>query len=281
MAQAAAESQSQVDRPRAAIRAALRIQKILGRLIFPALYTVLASALRFLMGYRIDAGDLKRVRALFREMGRSGSPVLVCANHLTMIDSVIMLWAFAGPAQYTLRFSRLCWNVPAVENFAHSLSQRIVTYLAKCLPIDRQGDKQHIDGIFAKLRWLLSQGEYVMLFPEGARSRTGRFQADEITYGAGRLVQAVPECDVLCVYLRGEGQATYSNYPQKRERFRIAARRLPARALRTDLPGLRGAREISRAIAAEIAGMETEYFAGRDDVVGPSHSKRPGAGAAA
>ncbi|MCR9144602.1 MAG: 1-acyl-sn-glycerol-3-phosphate acyltransferase [bacterium] len=257
---AAASTQSKCAGSRATLPTHLRIQRMLGRLVFPLLYIVLASAMRFVMGYRIDPEDLRRVRREFRELGQSRDPVLVCANHLTMIDSVIMLWAFAGPFAYTRRFARLCWNVPAVENFAHSFWQRAVTYLAKCLPIDRQGDREHIEGIFDQLRDLLSTGEYVMLFPEGARSRTGRFRADEITYGAGRLVQAVPNCRVFCVYLRGLKQARHSDLPARGERFHISTQTLSASALRTELAGLRGAREISRGIAREIAALEAEFF---------------------
>ncbi|MEQ9366516.1 MAG: lysophospholipid acyltransferase family protein [Leptospirales bacterium] len=239
----------------------LKLQRALGRLVFPILYCAVAFGLRCIMAYRVDPEDRRRIRREFRTIAKRPGPVLVCANHLTMIDSVIMLWAFAGPLDYTLRFARLCWNVPAVENFAHSFWQRLITYLAKCLPIDRQGDREHIDGVFEQLRLLIAAGEYVMLFPEGTRSRTGRFQAENITYGAGRLVQSASDCRVLCVYLRGANQRGHSNLPRRGEVFRIFARSLPARALRSDLAGLRGAREISRGIAAEIADLENEYFA--------------------
>ena len=212
--------------------------------------------------------DLKRVRREFRAVSAEPGPVLICANHLTMIDSVIMMWAFAGPWTYWCAFSRLCWNVPARENFAHSFWQRWVTYLAKCLPIDRQGSREHLDGIFENLRELLRAGEYVMLFPEGTRSRTGRFRADEITYGVGRLVQAVPECRVLCVYLRGARQDGHSDLPVRGETFfldlrLIAPDALAAADLANDASGgLRVARDVSRCIATELERMEGKYFAG-------------------
>lgn len=258
-------------RPRGKLPPGLRLQYRLGWLAFPLLYCVLSFALRYLMGYRIDAKDRSRIRREFREVSRSGTSILVCANHLTMIDSVILLWAFAGPLDYIRYFSRLCWNVPAVENFAHSFWQRLITYLAKCLPIDRQGDRAHIDGIFEQLQGLMSAGEYVMLFPEGMRSRTGRFQADEITYGVGRLVQAVPDATVFCVYLRGEGQTGYSNLPRRGERFRLASYTIPPRTLDSESAGLRGARDISRGIAAEIESMEREYFARVDGAAAGTH----------
>jgi hypothetical protein len=241
--------------------AGLAWQRWLGRAAFPVLYVIVSLGLRWQRKYRVH--DLKRVRREFRElMDRNPGPILVCPNHLTMIDSVILMWAFAGPWYYLREFRRLCWNIPAVENFAHDHFRRVVTYLGKCLPLDRGGSRAHVDGVLGALTHLLRTGELCMIFPEGTRSRSGRVHVDEITYGVGRIVMAVPECRVLCVYLRGEKQKGFSDLPARGDHFTLAMRMIAPRATGS---GLRAQREISRQIATELKELEDAYFAARPD----------------
>ena len=88
-----------------------------------------------------------------------------------------------------------------------------------------------------RLAYLLARGEVGLIFPEGGRSRSGRVDADAAAYGVGRLVKAVPGCRVLCVYLRGARQESWSDLPARGERFRVA---LAALEPKTDAAGLRG-----------------------------------------
>ena len=60
-----------------------------------------------------------------------------------------------------------------------------------------------------------------MIFPEGTRSRTGRIDTENFSYGAGRLIEHIPECQVLCIYLRGDKQNTYSSIPKFNDRLSI------------------------------------------------------------
>ena len=58
------------------------------------------------MGWRIE--NAAEARAEFRRLRREGGPLLVCANHLTMIDSALIAWAlfdetFAPTAARTWR----------------------------------------------------------------------------------------------------------------------------------------------------------------------------------
>ena len=73
-------------------RMALLVQREVGRLVAVLWIPAMAFMLRFGLRYRIrNAAELRsRYRALVRE---SEGPVLICANHLTMIDSALVAWA--------------------------------------------------------------------------------------------------------------------------------------------------------------------------------------------
>ena len=70
---------------------------------------------------------------------------------------------------------------------------------------------------------------------------------------AGGLVKAVPGCLVLCVYLRGAHQETWSDYPVRGERFRAELSLLEPKS---DAAGLRGSLEIARQIVGRLAELE-------------------------
>lgn len=242
----------------------LAVQRWIAWLCFPVLSLVLIAALRWKGRYRI--ADLSAVRRRFRELVRTaeGAPIIVCANHLTMIDSVLLAWAFASPWHYMLHFRRLSWNIPAIENFARSRVQRLIAYLGKCLPIDRSGSREHIDGVMARVTHLLGLGEFFMIFPEGTRSRSGRFELEELTYGVGRLIQDVPHARVLCVYLRGDQQSGHSDLPARGDRFALELELIQPR---TNSRGMRGQRDLALQVGRQIKAMEDAYFAARASVI--------------
>lgn len=237
----------------------IRWQRFWSWLAFPFFGAFIVLAFRVVKGYRI--ADLRRVRREFRRlMSDAEGPVLICPNHLTMIDSVILMWAFASPLHYMIHFHRLAWNTPAIENFAGSRVLRFLCYIGKCIPIDRSGDHDHIEEVLASIEHLLQQGDAFMIFPEGTRSRTGRIDLNEIAYGVGRIVQSVANCRVLCVYIRGDKQETYSAIPASGDTFRVRMELLkPA----TDSTGLRGRRDLALQIAGKLKYFEDDYFAGR------------------
>ena len=125
----------------------------------------------------------------------------------------------------------------------------------KCLPIRRGGDRKEGALVLARLAHLLARGEVGLVFPEGGRSRSGRVDVDAAAYGVGRLVKAVPGCRVLCVYLRGAGQATWSDLPARGERFRVA---LAALEPKSDAAGLRGSLAIARQIVGRLIELEEQ-----------------------
>jgi 1-acyl-sn-glycerol-3-phosphate acyltransferase len=100
----------------------------------------------------------------------------------------------------------------------------------------------------------------VLVFPEGGRSRVGRFDTENFTYGVGRMLQETPTAGVLCVFLRGRGQRAYGDYPQRGETFVVRARRI---APATASAGMRGARDLATQIVRQLSEMENDAFEDR------------------
>jgi len=245
----------------------LRVQRFLGWLFFPLLSSLLIVVMKYYARYHIY--NIEEVREKYREICslRKNSPLLICPNHLTMIDSVIIEWALGGPLWYWLNFKHFAWNIPAVENFKTNLISRIITYLGKCIPIDRRGSKEHIELVMSKVKFLLSEGDAFLIFPEGTRSRTGRFELENITYGIGKIIQELENVHILCIYLRGDNQITYSNFPQKKEKFRIDMELIVPK---TQYTGIRGQKDLALQVGKVLKKLEDEYMSNfkADYVVG-------------
>jgi 1-acyl-sn-glycerol-3-phosphate acyltransferase len=243
--------------PRA--RFAVELQRGVSRLLSPLWVPGAIAVLWLALGYRVNG--IERVRGQFRRIRReTRGPLLVCANHLTMIDSAIIAWAFGSPGWYLLNFSAIPWNLPERRNFAYSPLSEILSYVMKCLPITRGGERAEVAEVLTRFIYLLSRGEIGMVFPEGRRSRSGRVEVGGAAAGVGRIVASLPGCRVLCVYLRGAHQETFSTIPVRGETFRM---RLATIEPRTRHTGLRGSRDIAQQIVAKLAEMEEEHFDGR------------------
>lgn len=239
------------------VRLALALQRTLALAVSPL--TTLAVALLLRVWLRLRVENRAEARRTWRAHWRAREgPLLLCANHLTMIDSALIAWALAPPLWYVANFSALPWNVPERTHFASTLPQRILAYLYKCLPIVRGGSRDELADQLARFAWLVSRGEAGLIFPEGGRSRTGRVEVENAAFGVGRIVKSVPGCRVLCVYLRGERQASYSGVPARGDRLHVSLSTLEPKS---DHAGLRGSRDVARQIAARLAEMEREYFA--------------------
>ena len=65
---------------------------------------------------------------------------------------------------------------------------------------------------------------------------------------------------MLCVYLRGERQESFSTAPARGEHIRVEA---VAFEPKTEKRGLRGSLEISQQILCKLAEMERRYFDAR------------------
>ena len=240
-------------------RITLELQRAIGRCTI-LLYGPLALVyLYWVKGYRVH--DLARLRRSVRNiLAANDGPILICPNHLTMADSAIIQPALVPIWHSIVRYRLLPWNAPERTIFS-SFFLRQFLYLAKCIPITRGGSRQDQQLVLAKFHYVLRRGDLVVVFPEGRRSRTGKVDREAIADGVGRLIKMVPNCQVLCVYMRGDGQEQYSSWPKRGEWFRIDLKLVCPRA---HSPGIRGTREIATEIIGHLADMEEAYFARRE-----------------
>lgn len=238
-------------------RLELLVQREIGRLVAILWIPAMAFALRFGLGYRIR--NARALRARYRSLVReSEGPVLICANHLTMIDSMLVAWALGGSWWWVFNYRRMPWNLPEYTKFAHHWFNRALAWIAKCIPIIRGGKRTHVSGVLRRIQHLLVRGETALIFAEGGRSRTGRVQLDSITDGVGRIMNTVRGCQALCVYLRGDRQRTWSTFPARGDSFYVDFELFRPRS---DYSGLRRSRDFARQILEQLAAMEERYFA--------------------
>jgi hypothetical protein len=99
-------------------RAAHAFQREVGRLFSIVWVLPIAFILGVLMRYHVrDVAQVRtRYRALVKESDR---PLLICPNHLTMMDSAIIAWALGGSWWYLFHYSRIPWNLPEYNNSGH------------------------------------------------------------------------------------------------------------------------------------------------------------------
>jgi 1-acyl-sn-glycerol-3-phosphate acyltransferase len=237
-------------------RLGLRVQEALSQAVSPITYGALAAWMTFGRRYRIQ--ELRRVREEFMaQTGKERGPLLICANHLTLIDSLVIQWALASSWHFAWRRDVFAWNLPDRQNLATFWWWRVLGYLGKCIPVIRKGTPEQARQTLDKVTWLLARGQSVMVFPEGGRSRVGRVDRENVTYGVGQILQAVPGTRVLCVFLRGRRQEAFSDYPARGETFVVRLKRI---APSTVLAGMRGARDLAVQIVGQLSEMESHYF---------------------
>ena len=237
-------------------RLGLAVQRAAGRLLAPVWVPATVALMRFGLGWRIEG--MAAARREYRSLcGTRDGPLLVCANHLTLIDSALVAWALGSPVWFLAHYAALPWNVPERRNFSGSLASRLLVYLMKCVPVTRGGERGEVAGVLARLVHLLGRGEAVLVFPEGGRSRSGRVDVENATYGVGRVIGDLPECRVLCVYLRGEHQDGFSDLPVRGERFHV---QLVALRPTSELRGMRRARDLAQQIVGTLARLEQGHF---------------------
>jgi len=235
------------------------VQREVSRVFAPLSFACVWIALRWMLGYRIE--NLATTRRAYREAWlRNDAPLLVCANHLTMIDSFLITWSLGSPLWFLGHFAAVPWNVPERTNFAVKAWQRALIYVLKCVPIQRGGRRSDVAGVLDRIADLLLRGETVLIFPEGGRSRSGRVEVDAAATGVGRVIRSVPSCRVLCVYLRGRMQREFSGIPARGDRFDVAVAEIEPKS---DHAGLRASRDLARQVTAKLAEMEREVLGDR------------------
>lgn len=237
----------------------LRLQYLLGRIVVLITGPLIFLAVR-LKGYRIR--DMKRIRGQVARLQREHEgPWIICPNHLTMIDSVLVSVGMGSLFSHMLRFWRVPWNLPERDNFQRNLFLAVLCYLVKCLPVNRGGCREELQRLFEKCRRVLEWRQSLMIFPEGGRSRSGKVDRESFSYGVGRFLEECPGCKVLLVYLRGDHQEGYGMMPRQGECFTMAVEVYDPE--REEGSGLRVQREYARRIVGRLADMEEAYFASR------------------
>jgi len=225
----------------------------------PFVWPLVVAWMKYLRGYRVR--DLGQIRRQARKLLTEGQgPVLICPNHLTYIDSLVVQWALTSLVQVWRSYRLFAWNVPELTNFYKKSWLRLGCYLGKCIPIVRGGDREQQNLVFEKLSYVLRQGELVMVFPEGSRSRTGRIDLENLAHGLGRMVKKIDHCRVLCVYIRGDRQDRKSVLPPAGQTFTVDMELIEPVS---EQKGLRATQEIVLQIAHRLVDMEERYFAHR------------------
>ncbi len=236
-------------------RLALRVQRTLGLALFPLLGSLIVMILR-LRGLRVE--DMAAVRQRFSAIvDEFRGPLLICGNHITRVDSVLIDWALASNWNYFLRFDLLPWNLPERQNYYHNVLLRIVCYLCKCVPIVRDGTVAEKKASLRRLAYLLQRGEAISIFPEGTRTHTGALDMENYGYGIGQLASEVSGSTILCVYLRGHQQRGRTTMPPKGDTLHVELQVLRPETSHT---GRRAARDISVQTMALLSEMEERYF---------------------
>lgn len=240
-------------------RISLALQRTTGHVLAVFWVPLAAFVLRVVLGYRVRG--VRELRRRYRDLVReTDTPVLICANHLTMIDSALVAWALGGSWWYVRNYRWMPWNLPERTNFAHNVSSRLAAWLVKCIPITRGGPRDLVASALRKIKYVLARGESALVFPEGGRSRSGRVDPGDVTYGVGRILTSIPDCRTICVYLRGDRQVGWSTVPPRGDRITVDFRLV---SLQAQGSALRRARDVARQIAETLAHMEQEYFARR------------------
>jgi hypothetical protein len=234
----------------------LQLQNLLGRIAIIIIAPLYFLAARILF-YRVH--DVRAIRRqCAEEFSRHKGPWIICANHLTMIDSFILSYAIFSLGRHIKDYKKLPWNLPERSNFQSNILLAVLCYLSKCIPIDRGGPREEIKKTLDKCIYLMHCGYNIMIFPEGGRSRTGLVNKEGFSYGVGRFVQDVEGCKIMCLYLRGDKQDNYSLIPVWGEKFSVQVEVFtPA----TDSDrGLRAQRKYATQIIDRLVQMEEEYF---------------------
>ncbi|NNM67853.1 MAG: 1-acyl-sn-glycerol-3-phosphate acyltransferase [Spirochaetales bacterium] len=241
-------------------RFAIKLQNMLAQALLPLTFLLILLWLRLVRGYRIP--KLAQFReGLRRTLDSISGPLLICPNHLTMIDSLILIWAMHAPWKPFFNPRAFPWNTPERRNFYQGFLLKLFCYLGKCIPVVRQGPPEETRKFLHKVRYIFTHGQTLMIFPEGTRSRTGKVDTENFTYGVGKLVDEAQKAslglNILCIYLRGVSQDQHSFFPKKKEKFFLDFKLVEAD---TPLSGLRAARDISTRIITTLSELEAKYF---------------------
>jgi len=166
--------------------------------------------------------------------------VLICCNHVSYLDPPLAGIAYRGPVHYLARKSLLsnpvsAWLLPRLH----------------VVPIDQE--RPGFAGLKTIIK-VLQEGNRVLIFPEGSRSRDGTLQPGEPGTG---LVVAKARVPVIPMRLFGAHEALPMGSGKFRTNTVTAVVGEPIRYDREALPsGKDGYQQISDRIMAAIAALQ-------------------------
>ncbi|NNF16977.1 MAG: hypothetical protein HKN70_09530 [Gammaproteobacteria bacterium] len=238
-------------------KAALETQRIVSYFLLIVFAPVIYAL--FYWRYQFSAHELSEVRRRYREI-RQQHPgaMLLCTNHLTLIDSIVQGAILNSMGGYLMHVSALPWNLPEFKNFNHSFIWRLTCYLGRCIPVTRGASREESQRAQDKMRYVLERGDIISIFPEGKRSRSGRVDDNDYSYASGALLRMVPDATVLCVYLRGMKFGGFADWPNRSERFFVDLEVIKPKSA---LKGLRETRDLATQIVSQLKTMEDRFFA--------------------
>lgn len=225
---------------------------------FPWFGTIYYLVLRWVARYQIRDIRAFQTKVLSLTPDAGNIPYIICSNHLTLIDSMIITWAMCPLISSGKNFRRVPWHMPEFANFAKNLPLKIMCYLGKSIFVKRGGGSAERRKSMDQIHWLLNNNHMFCMFPEGGRSRTGRVQADSATYSVGELIQQHPNAKVLCVYMRGDAQKSWGKWPAPGDVIEADICELKFEAPEA---GRKGAREMSIKIIDKLIELESGYLA--------------------
>lgn len=243
-------------RERQSLRARVRLQRWLCSLTFLPLGLFVTLLLALWGRYRIV--NRSETRRVFQELCSQPGPLIICANHLTYIDSAIISWALAPVSWFALHYGKLPWNLPAGDHFRKGLLNPLLAFFLKCIFIHRDGSHAHKAAVMDTVLELVRRGEPLTIFPEGRRSRSGRIDSANLKYGVGKLLAALNGATVLCLYVRADGQRSYSKAPPRGSRFHVEFSVLRPHSL---AQGRDAYRDFTSQIVDELKRLEMAHLA--------------------
>ena len=244
---------------------ALDRQRLLSGLLAPLYYAVLDGALRLRLKSAIirEAEFRAKVWSL---IDSNPGPLIWVANHCTLADSWIINWAVFSLGT-AFRRRAIPWSVARTSIYYPSGSDwrsraaRLAVYLGRVVPLVNEGSEEAKEAsrreLFETFVRILGDGGSVFFFPEAGLSSNGWFEPRKPKDFVGRLAAAVPQAAILCIYCRGEGQATSTPGPRSGETYR-----LEAELLRPTWDAGTPPREIASKVFEAIGALQERWFKG-------------------
>jgi 1-acyl-sn-glycerol-3-phosphate acyltransferase len=126
-------------------------------------------------------------------------PAIIVANHNSHVDTLVLLCIFP---------SRLIGRLRPVAAADHFLGDPVSSWFSRrvvgIIPLKRT-DIARGEDVLAEAKQALSEGDILIVFPEGTRGEPeelGAFKA-----GVARLAEAAPDAPIVPIYIQGAGRA--------------------------------------------------------------------------